>query len=188
MIIPILLSVIFYNEVLTPGSVLGIVLTFVSFYLNIDKTNNVLINKKWIIFAFLAFIFNSATVIAQKIYTNSFFTANSSSFVALGFSFATIFCAIILFILKLNKKECSYKPDFKIVSTACTIGLILGFFQILNTCATRIIDGTVLFPSYNGGTLVLTTIISTLLYKERLNYRQRAGMVIGIAAIILISI
>lgn len=187
MIIPTFLSAIIYKESLSFVRFFGIILTVYAFYMNMDRSN-ISINTKWLMFAFLAFIFNSTTVMTQKIYTKAYFVENSTLFVSLGFSFSTVFCLILLLFFNLNKKKCFLKFNFKSILISCMVGLILGFFQILNTYATHTIEGTILFPLYNGGTLIFSTIASIVLYKEKLIIKQKIGMLIGIIAIIFMCI
>ena len=40
------------------------------------------------------------------------------------------------------------------------VGVILGVFQLINTKAIANINGTLLFPTYNAGTLILSTLSS----------------------------
>ena len=67
-------------------------------------------------------------------------------------------------------------------------GVILGIFQILNTKAIATIDAGLLFPVYNGGTLVLATIMGVFLFKDKLSRKQIASIIVGIIGIILINL
>ena len=65
------------------------------------------------------------------------------------------------------------------------VGILLGSFQSLYTYASSIIDGTLLFPAYNGGATLLVTLSGVILFREKLSKRQLLGVLTGAAAIIL---
>ena len=50
------------------------------------------------------------------------------------------------------------------------------------------IPGIIFFPLINGGTIMLSDVCSGIFFKEKLTVRTWTGIVIGIAAIILIAI
>jgi multidrug transporter EmrE-like cation transporter len=70
---------------------------------------------------------------------------------------------------------------------AIIIGCILGCFQLLNTYAIATINGTFLFPTYAGGSIILSTALSLLWFRERLHGKQAISLIIGIVAIILMN-
>ena len=53
------------------------------------------------------------------------------------------------------------------------VGVVLGVFQFINTRAIASINGTLLFPAYNGGALILSSISSILFIKDRLTNNQK---------------
>ena len=82
--------------------------------------------------------------------------------------------------LKINITEYPYnaKGDgitFKIKPSvflySLSVGVILGVFQFINTKAIANINGTLLFPTYNAGTLILSTLSSILILKDKLIFK-----------------
>jgi drug/metabolite transporter (DMT)-like permease len=51
-----------------------------------------------------------------------------------------------------------------------------------------VLDATLLLPLYNGGTTLLVTLGTALLFRERLTKRQYLGILLGLIAIVLMSI
>jgi multidrug transporter EmrE-like cation transporter len=64
----------------------------------------------------------------------------------------------------------------------------LGTFQILNTKAITIIDGTLIFPAYYGGALILSYLSSLLILKEKISNKQKLSLAVGVIAIVLMNL
>lgn len=75
----------------------------------------------------------------------------------------------------------------KAVSIALLGGLGTAVGMSSNMTAAAILPGYVVFPLVNGGTLVLVAVIGRLVFKERIGAFGEAGILAGIASIILLS-
>ena len=75
----------------------------------------------------------------------------------------------------------------KAVSIALLGGLGTAVGMSSNMTAAAILPGYVVFPLVNGGTLVLVAVIGRLVFKERIGAFGVAGILAGIASIILLS-
>ena len=82
----------------------------------------------------------------------------------------------------------TFKIKPSVFGFGLAVGLILGIFQFINTKAIAAIDGTLLFPTYNGGTLILSSMSSVLILKDRLASNQKISVLIGVFAIVLMNI
>ena len=188
MLIPIVFSAVTYHETVTVTGVIGILITIVVFWLNTERTKGEKYKSKWLIFTLIAVIANSVNVITQKVFAKSYPQGSPQSFVAVAYLVAAVLSLLVYAFFKLKGKGCTYKLKPAVFLTAGSVGVILSVYQLLNTYANSVIDGAVLYPVYNGGVSVLTTVSSTILFKERLTVKQRISVVLGIIAIILINI
>ena len=75
----------------------------------------------------------------------------------------------------------------KAVSIALLGGIGTAVGMSSNMTAAAILPGYVVFPLVNGGTLVLVAVIGRLVFKERIGAFGVAGILAGIASIILLS-
>ncbi len=91
-------------------------------------------------------------------------------------------------ILSAKGGRCTYPVTKTVVFTGVSIGVVLGAFNLIYAYAMSVLEATLLLPLYNGGTTLLVTLGSALLMKERLNKRQYTGILLGIVAIVLMSI
>ena len=79
---------------------------------------------------------------------------------------------------------CTVWKKGRVYSSALAASVALGAYQCLNTYGSGTIDGVIFFPTVNGGTLVMTTLLGVVLFRERLAIWQVCG--IGIAAVAIV--
>ena len=188
MIVPIMVSAAAYGEPLTPNRIVGIVVTFTALYFTTEKSEKNSVHLKWILYTAVAFVGNCCTSLTQKIYTKSFAGDGTSSFVAIHFAFTALLSLAVYGLLFYKDKRCTYRISKAVVWPAATIGFVLAGFHLVYTYALSVIDATLLLPLYNGGYTLLVTLGSTILMKEKLSKRQLISIMLGITAIILMSI
>lgn len=58
----------------------------------------------------------------------------------------------------------------------------------INTYAASVIDGAVLYSTYNCATSMLSAAVGRLLFKEKLTNKQMIGVIVGIVSIMLLCI
>ncbi len=188
MVVPIVFSAIVYHEPLNVSRALGILATIASLYFSTVQLGKNKFHLKWILFTALAFLANCTSTILMKVYLKSFAVGDSSSFVAVHFTSSAILSLLLYLILTGRGKRCTYPIGKAVVFTGVSIGVILGCFNLIYAYAMSVLDATLLLPLYNGATTLLVTLGSALLMKERLNRRQYIGVLLGIIAIVLMSL
>ncbi len=184
MIIPVCVSAFLFREPLTTYHIIGIVLILITFLLNTEKSSSRFFSMKWFVFLLGAFFANSGGTVIQKLFTKYTASTDNSAFVAAAYLFAAVVSIGIALILRSRKQYCSFSFTPRVWITALSIGVILFLFQILNTYTMTQIDGTILFPVYNGGTALLATCSGCILFHEKLSPRQMLGLASGICGIV----
>ena len=187
MIIPIVVSVVAYGERLTALRLAGLVLTVLALGLSAERKREQQKFKRWFYLSIGASLCNAGISVCQKIFSKTPWQGQVRPFVSGGYAVAALIAFAIVWILK-RKNEDGLKLNLKMGGFALSIGLILGVFQALNTKAIAMIDGTLFFPSYNGGVLILSYFSSLLILKERIRFKQILSLCIGIFAVILMSL
>ena len=71
---------------------------------------------------------------------------------------------------------------------AVTCGIFNGLTNLLVLLLSTKIAASLMFPILSGGNVVLTSLVSVWGYHEKLNQRQLAGIALGVASIILLSL
>ena len=187
MIIPIIVSVLFFDERFGILKIIGITAIHVSLFLSTEKSI-IKLNSKWILFSLFAFLTNGSLAVCQQMFGKTVWHKEGASFVAWSYLLATVISFVIYFALKLKQKRSGLKINNLALLYGLFIGIVLGLFQLLNTKAIGTIDAGLFFPVYNGGTLLLTTIMGVFLFKDRLRRKQIISIIVGIIGIVLINI
>lgn len=188
MVIPLSVSIIFFNE--RPGILkyIGFALTVVALVLNVDRQNKTPTSKRWFVLAIVTSLANGSLLVLQQLFGKTQWAAQTQGFVSWSYITATLVSIILYLILKSKGHGVTYKIRPKLFLIGLIIGCVLATFQVVNTRAIASMDGTFLFPTYNGGVLVLTGISSVLILKEKLKKNQIISMTVGVVAIILMNL
>lgn len=187
MIIPIFVSALFFDEKFGMLKLLGILAIFVALGLNTQK-NVIKFNLKWILYAITSFLMTGCLSVCQQLFGKSAWHNERAAFVAWSYLLATIISFALYIILKPKYKKNSGGIKAAAVRYGLCTGVFLGAFQFLNTKAIATLDAGLLFPVYNGGTLILTTVMGVLLFKDKLTKNQIASIIVGIIGIIIINL
>lgn len=186
MIFPVGLSVVLYGDSLNAFKVVGILLTLLAFVISVDRNGATPKSKSWFLLALGACLTNGGLAICQKVFGHTAYKAENQSFVAWAYVVAFVLSVGIGALFRVGNLQA--RLNALAVGCALGAGVILGVFQWLNTYAVSVISGVVLFPTYNGMSLLMSTVSGVLLLKDRLNRRQTIAACTGIAAIILLNI
>ena len=187
MLFPVFLSAFWFHEQISVLRGVGIVLTVASFVLCVERRKEDRTRADWFLYAVLALIGNGCLFVVQKLFGESALASSKEAFVSCSFLVASCMTYALLggWKLRKGKAEALKKPKFWLIAVA--VGVILSVFQVMNTHAIATIDGTLMFPAYAGGSILLSTLVGVLLFRDRLNKKQIAGMITGAVAIVLVN-
>ncbi len=180
MIIPTM-SGIFFKE---KFSILKLILVFILIgfiYLSFDKTDGKKTNKKWLLFCVLAFLFQGSIGVLQKIHQFSEYKAEFNGFLLVAFV-----CSLIYSRIRAQKNYRELKFRKKHISFAIMCGVCTYIMNFLNLRLSGLLPSQLFFPLVNGSAIVLSSLMSVLIFKEHLSKKQIVGLVGGITSLILI--
>lgn len=192
MLISSVAGVVLFKEPITVPLIIATLLFLIAFYfLNITPHNNAKINMRWLLLCIVTFLCNGLLSVVQKGHQVILQGKESSSLMLFGFIFAFIFY-LIAFIFTNKKAPITFTLAKKLVQNNIMPILLmtaasLGGNLLLTWLAGRM-NGSYLFPLVQGSIVLGITLISITFYKEKLSARGKAGIVLGIAAIVIINL
>ncbi len=199
-IIPMLSGVMFWNERIARVQIIGMILMLASIVLSVKQDKRESEDKKggwkWLIFAFVSSVCTGLIGVLQKVHQTSAYKNEAASFLLISFAILCCgsFTTILLFKIK-NKKQKLFSfvgntKAWKLKFLILTIltGICVALNNIINLHLSGVVDSAIFFPIVNGGNLTLTTLLATVLYKEKMTKLQYVGLFCGIIAVIFLCI
>ncbi len=182
MIIPTM-SGVFFGESFSPYKLIAVVVLIGFIYLSLGTGDGKRINKRWLLFVILSFVFQGSIGVLQKIHQASEHKAELS-----GFLFVAFICSLIYSRIMARKgfKELHFQKKHVVIAVLC--GLCTYAMNILNLHLSGVLPSQVFFPLVNGSSIVLTSLMSVILFKERITKTQLVGLCGGIASLIAICL
>ncbi len=183
-IIPVLFSIILFDEKPNGNVMAGfflVLLTLFLFYLSLSNHQSVANSVKKYFYLFLLLIGIGVVDFSMKIFERTFNIAEKETFVFLIFLFAFLYTLIRVLSGKIKFDKQTY-----------TIGLVLGLPNVLTIhfllAALLTLPAIIVFPVQNIGVILLTAVGAYIFWKEKINLYGKIALLAGIAAIILLRL
>lgn len=193
-IIPIIVSAIAFSESITAFHVIGFAIVILSLYFiafsssHRKTTEKKQYSKSWILYCVFGVLLNSATMVIAK-----FFGKNVEGGSVYQYLFMTFlvgaFLSLGLYIPKetrLGMKSVGVDKWFIILSVAVAVSSAVGNGLVAELG--KILDGAVLFPIVSSVSISISSLVSIFLFEEKLDAKGIVGLILGIVAIVLLSI
>lgn len=185
LMIPTLYGLIFLPESASNWLYIGIALLAVSLILVNKTSKNNPISFKWVVYVFLSFLGNGMCSVVQNMQQKAFDGAYKNEFMIAALIFVVIVSGILT-IAKERKTFTVYLKKGWILAILC--GIMNGVANLFVMILSNKMPASVMFPTISAGGIVITYIISKLLYKETLTNKQLIGFAIGTLSVIFLSI
>lgn len=182
MIIPAL-SGVFFGEAFSIAKLCAVFALIFFVYLSLDRTSDKSINKSWLICCIVAFVMQGTIGVLQKIHQTSVYKDELSSFLFVAFC-----CSFVFNRIRIKEKFSNVKLTKKTIFLALLCGVCTYLNNFLNLKLSGLIPSQVFFPLVNGSTIVLCSLASVLIFKEKLTKIQTLGLVGGLLSLVAICI
>ena len=186
-VIPVIFGILVYKEGISFLKIMGIVMALVAVYLSSVKDGNEK-NKTNFLLPVLLFLGSGVVDAALKYVEANYVSEHDVDFFSGSiFGIAACLGTIILLV-----KYCTLKE--KLTFKSMVAGLVLGvpnYYSIvflIKALQNQNFDSSTLFIVNNVGTVVVSTFLGVLLFKETFSLKNRLGVVLAIAGIILVTI
>jgi len=183
-IIPIVLSIIIFDEQSSTLKLFGFLftgVTFVFFYFSLLEQNKSSVNKGKYLLLLFVLIGIGINDFSMKVFKNIRPETEESFFVFTIFLFAFMYSILFIIIKKIK----IYNKTF---FTGMGLGVPNVFSTIFLLAALSQIPAIIVYPTINIGIIILTAIGAYALWREGINKAGIAALISGILAIMLLSI
>ncbi|MBR3751305.1 MAG: hypothetical protein IKK58_05975 [Clostridia bacterium] len=202
--IPLVFSLIVYGENISLLGGVGLCLLVVTIFLSAFSSSNdggKRVNLQWLIAVFFAFASNGTTAVLQKVNQTMLEGKSDGAFLGIAYGVGGIIYFGVFIVTLINRKKHPEKQsghyvkrdvDTKYVLYFIIAVLLtgLGSFMgngLLNILSVKV-DAAILYPCINGGLALMCSLVSMLLFKERVSLRKIITLAIGITAIVCLAI
>lgn len=180
---------LFLGDPIKFGFYPGLALLLISLLLINKKGEKTPINGKWVISVLVSFVGNGMCSIVQKHQQDTFDGGKKHEFMIVSL----LFVALILFVFMLIKERKDLKTCIRHgwlwgIICGITNGIVNLLVMVLGGGEIPRIPVSVMFPLISAGGIVVTFIMSKLIYKEEMSKKQLLGFVLGIASVVFLNL
>ncbi|MBQ4082285.1 MAG: EamA family transporter [Clostridia bacterium] len=181
-------GMIFWNSKINAVVLSGLCLVVISLLLCLyqKKSSQEKLSAKWFFYISIAFFGNTGCVILQKTQQMQYHNQHGNMLMFFAMIPAVAMCALLYLRAPVQepKKVLCSSGFFPVL--AGTLNLLLNLFVIL--LAAGPLSPSLIYPTTAVGGIAVTSVLSVILFKERLSLRQWFGVAVGGVAIALLSI
>ncbi|HUS86881.1 MAG TPA: hypothetical protein VMW76_06560 [Bacteroidales bacterium] len=190
-IIPILFSVIYFKEEVTSLKLAGFILAMVSVFLTIyQQGKNKQKKYRASIIMIPLVLFIGAGVIDSLIkFTQSaiIYKQNPIVFSSILFSISAV-CGILFALVRGNQWH--HFRNRKLIFYGIFLGIVNfgSLYGIIKALNSEVFDSSVVFGINNVGVVLLSVLLATIFYKEKLTVTKKIGIALSIITIVVLSV
>ena len=180
---------ILFHETVSFLQVAGIALILVSMCILTSTRGDGNINKTWFLLVIAEAFCGGMQGIIQKWQGATPYADEKPVFLLYTFIFCTIFVGIWLIVRTRTIKSEPVTGTLRnfLLPFALITGFTTAVVNIINLKLAIEVPSAVFFPINSGGYIILTSIASSLYFKEKLTRQQKLSFVISFAAIFLVA-
>jgi len=179
LLVPMLLSVVLFREFPSWVQMIGFAIALVAIVLINVKTGGRKERFRWQLLLMLLMCGGSDAM--SKIFEAWGTESLSNQFLFYTFAVALVLCAVLV----ICKKE---RPGIWELLFGAAIGVPNFFCSKFLLLSLKGLPAVVVFPTFSIGTMLITTLVGVLFFKERLGKLQWIAMAAIIAALLLLNI
>ncbi|MBO5454117.1 MAG: EamA family transporter [Clostridia bacterium] len=189
-IIPTFYGIVFLKETTTVFTYIALVLILLSLFLmnyqkrdkNTPKEN---ISVKWLVFVVLTILSNAIITIIGRKQIDAFNDMYKNEFLMISLAGATVALFVLGMILERDSFKQTIKHGFLYGAGA---GIFNGINNLLILVTYAYLPLSVVSPVKSGLGIVISFVMSLVIYKEKFTRRQLVSACIGIVAVVLMNL
>ncbi|MBQ7799829.1 MAG: hypothetical protein IJ370_04995 [Oscillospiraceae bacterium] len=183
-ILPTISGTLFWGEPFTLLNLIGLILAISVIFLTVKRGEG---DKKagggFAAFILIAMVASGGLGIMQKLQQTCPAKDERSLFLIIAFGFAFLGSALAYL---LSKKEA--RPQASLIIYPAITGLCFGGANLLNTILAGRMKSAVFFPLQNISTILLSTLLGILIFKEKLTAKTAVIILLGASTVVIFSL
>ena len=179
---------ILWREPVAIGDVSGLVLLMCGIILTTYKRPEGEMKRIWKVAAPLFLICGAGVGLTFKAFGRAGASEYAGDMMLLAALIMLISYSSIYLALPKKRAITEVAGDGAFLLLALASGALSCVYNRLNVYLSGALDGVVFFPSFNGGVVILSTLLGVFLLREKLSRRQLAGIAAGVLGITVIGI
>ena len=183
-ILPTISGVLFWDEPFTVLNLIGICIAIAVILLTVQRRDREEHRKKTFIpFILIAMTASGGLGIMQKVQQSTHAANEKGAFLLIAFVFAFCTSGIAFLLCRQRKRLTGATVFFPAVTGVC-----FGGANLCNTILAGKMKSAVFFPLQNISTILLSTFLGILIFKEKLTPKTVTVLILGTAVVVLFSI
>lgn len=185
LLVSILFSSIVWGEKIGLPDAFGVFLLLFATFLSTYKKSDANKDRYWKYYVSIFFVLAAAVGIIFKGFGKSSVSKNTGDMLLVSAVVMVLFYLIVM--LTACERTIPFtKKKFTVYVLAA--GILSCLYNRFNITLSSVMDAVIFFPAFNGGVLVLSGLLSGLIYKEKFSKRQLCGFILALLAIIIIGV
>ena len=184
-LIPMIGCAVLFDEKILPKNIVAVILLLISVCIMCSYNN--VIKEKLSIASFVLLLFCSVASGMSDFSQKLFVKTNENGSIAVFNFYTSLFSTVILilcyFLFSATGKKHAAFPFKSIFPYILVMSICLFANSYFKTLAAKHLDAAVLYPLSQGSSLFLSTVMSAVLFKERLTPKCIVGIVIAFVAL-----
>jgi len=185
-LIPVIFGTVAYGEKLLWADIIALVLMVASLFLIINPDKNSKLSAKWLFFTFVAMTCSGTLAVLQKIHQHSLYADEFLGLSVLEFLFASVILSLLSLFAK--KPDGYESPKKRELCFGLINGLFLSLPSMINLFLAGKFPAIIMFPIYNIGSIILSSVLGGVIYREKQTVKGIVGFIIGCIAILIIGV
>lgn len=189
LVISVLFCFAVWGETISLLDIAGLVLLMLGIILSTNKESSAASSHRWPLYLIFFLVFAAAVGISFKAFSKTGQSESAGDMMLVAALVMLInYVAICLLVKKRNTSYNSCKISKEFIIFALVSGVLSCVYNRLNVFLTGALNAIIFFPAFNGGVIMLSTVLSIVLLKEKLNLKTSIGILFGVAGICIIGI
>ena len=189
-LMPIVFGCVFYNETLKAVHIIGCLFLMATLILSGigPKEEKKEIRPRWYLMVAMAFLGNGFGAVVLNAYGKLYVGAGNNAFLGISFLLSATVLFFYIFLAGGKKSEVKevYPPLFFLLIGISAAGCFGTNVLLLHL--TGMFPASILYPVYNGGSSVMVSAISCLVFREPMNRKKLVTVLLGVCAVVLLNL